>query len=314
MKHPIILALFAFCCLFHPAHSVALPPPHGLYEIGGDAFTNINITGYKAELTWSDGNPADGVYDWSRIDGLVASARLYHKQLGISLRILSQPPAWVTALPGVVTYNTRLGRDPMVMPFDTIVQPKIVAFIQAFCQHFDNQLNYVVLGGMGYKTESLMPLPSEIGLNMTIEDYTAAWKASRNLFVDTYSANLAFTPFVLAAAVPFVDPGANQAITDVMNYGLIYPHYGMTQWGLKATSNSTFFINNIILTNDFNRATGFELIGASDGSSGGDLQGTLAQALAAGGRLGADWIEIYAVDAMNSQYVRILSKFNKLLK
>src|SRR5689334_23563709 len=74
--------------------------PHGLYEIGGDAFTNPNISGLRAELKWSMSNPSDGVYDWARIDGLVANAVKNQKQIGLTLIMLSEPPTWVTALPG----------------------------------------------------------------------------------------------------------------------------------------------------------------------------------------------------------------------
>src|SRR4051794_31651538 len=155
--------------------SRAARAPHGLYEIGGDAWTNPGISGWRAELKWSLSNPSDGVYDWARIDTLVAAAVKNKKQIGLTLIMLSSPPPWVTALPGAKTYTGGLAADPMVMPFDPVVRPKIIAYITALCQHFDNQLDYIVMGGMGYKTESYMPLPSDIGLNMTIADYTTAW-------------------------------------------------------------------------------------------------------------------------------------------
>ncbi len=166
------------------------------------------------------------------------------------------------------------------------------------------------MGGLGYKTETYMPLPSEIGLSMTISDYTTAWVNSSDLFIDTYNQNLLNTPFVVAAGVPFSDSGAATAITSVINHGLLYPLFGIAQWGLKATSNNGFFLNQVIQANAVGRATGFQLAGASDGSVGGDLQGTLEQALAAGLALGADWIEIYAADAMNPVYAPLLLQYN----
>jgi hypothetical protein len=85
------------------------------------------------------------------------------------------------------------------------------------------------------------------------------------------------------------------------------------QWGLNATSNNGFFINKLIQDNASDRATGFQLTGASDGSVGGDLKGTLEQALDAGVGLGADWIEIYAADAMNSAYAPLLASIDSEL-
>ncbi len=292
----------------------ATKAPHGLYEIGGDAWTNPGINGWKAEIKWSLSNLSEGVYDWSKIDRLVTNAVKYKKQLGVSIRILSSPPAWVTAIPGVKTYKSPQGPDRMVLPFDPIVQPKMIAFIKAFCLHFDGKLDFVVMGGLGYKTETYMPLPSQIGLNMSISSYTTAWINSSDLFVDTYSQNLHTTPFVIAGGIPFDDPGAAAAITTVINHGLLYPLFGITQWGLKAKSNNGFLINKLIQDNDAGRATGFQLTGASDGSVGGDLGGTLREALSAGAALGADWIEIYAADAMKPAYAPLLLQYNTLLK
>jgi len=288
--------------------------PHGLYEIGGDAWTNPGISGWRAEILWSKSSTSDGVYDWSKIDALVASAVLYHKQIGLAVKILSAPPTWVTSLPGVKTYNSSLGPDPMVLPFDPIVQPKIIAYIKALCLHFDGKLDYIAMGGLGYKTETYMPLPSDIGLDMTIPAYTTAWINSSDLFIDTYNQNLHSTPFVIAGGIPFNDPGASAAITTVINHGLTYPLFGIMQWGLNAKSNNGFLINKFIQDNDAGRATGFQLNGASDGSVGGDLNGTLQQALTAGSALGADWIEIYSADAMNPKYAALLARFNILLK
>src|SRR5207237_8664110 len=119
--------------------------------------------------------PSDGVYDWSKIDGLVTNAVKYHKQLGCTLRILSSVPTWVTNLSGVKMYQTPLGPDKMVLPWDPVAQPKIIACIKAFCLHFVTRLDFVAMGGLGYKVETYMPLPSDIGLNMSISDYTTAW-------------------------------------------------------------------------------------------------------------------------------------------
>jgi len=300
------------------AELTAPPPatkaPHGLYEIGGDAWTNPGISGWRAEIKWDYANPSDGVYDWKHIDGLVSSAVRYHKQLGLAVRILSSVPTWVKNLPGVKMYNTPLGPDPMVLPWDAVAQPKIIAFITALCQHLDGKLDYMAMGGLGYKTETYMPLPSAIGLNMPIASYTTAWINSSNKFIDIYNTNLKTTPFIVAGGIPFDDPGASAAITTVINHGLLYPPCGIMQWGLKATSTNGFLINRLIQDNDLGRATGFQLTGASDGSVGGDLQGTLEEALTAGQNLGADWIEIYAVDAMNPIYAPLLATFNRLLK
>ena len=119
-----------------------------MFIVGRDSGTNPAISGWRGELKWAEANPTDGVYNWTRIDALLAIAAKYNKQLGLSVVLLSAPPPWVTALPGVRTYQGGLASDPMVLPFDPIVQPKIITFITALCQHYDNQLDYIVMGGL----------------------------------------------------------------------------------------------------------------------------------------------------------------------
>jgi hypothetical protein len=286
--------------------------PHGLAEIGGDAWTNPNINVLKAETKWIVNNTGDGVYSWTKIDNLIAGSQKAGKQMVLSVILLSQPPSWLTALPGVKTYPSAQG--PMVLPWDPIVQPYIIKYIVALCQHVDGKVDGVEIGGLGVKVETYMPLPSDIGITMSNADYMAAWTASSNLIIDTYAANLKSTPFIIAAGVPIADPSANTAITNVINHGLIYPLFGVMQWGLKATSTDNFFLNKIIHDNDAGRATGFQLAGIATTAEYGSLQGTFEQALAAGQALGADWIEIYYKDAENPAYSIVLATYNGLLK
>jgi hypothetical protein len=293
-----------------PSGGTTAKTPHGLYEIGG-GFDNPGISGYRAELKWSTGNPSDGTYDWKRIDGLVDDAVSNHKQISLTLRVLSDYPAWVVAK-GAKVYNAPKG--PMLLPWDPIAQPAVIAFIKAVCLHFDGQLDYLVMGGMGRRTETYMPLPSEIGLDMTIDEAIAAWVASSTLMVDTYASNLSTTPFIIAAGTPFSEGDATEALTTVVDHGLLYPLFGIMQWGLKADSNTGFYINNWILNYDLGRATGFQITGASDGSVGGDIGGTLEECFIAADAMGADWVEIYGADADNPIYAALLQKYNSLLK
>jgi len=149
---------------------------------------------------------------------------------------------------------------------------------------------------------------------MTIDEAIAAWVASSTLMVDTYASNLSTTPFIIAAGTPFSEGDATEALTTVVDHGLLYPLFGIMQWGLKADSNTGFYINNWILNYDLGRATGFQITGASDGSVGGDIGGTLEECFIAADAMGADWVEIYGADADNPIYAALLQKYNSLLK
>src|SRR5690349_19604859 len=97
--------VFAAVLFSFPTPSIASRAPRGLFVIGRDSGLNAYISGWRGELKWAEANPADGVYNWTRIDDLLTAATRYKKQLGLSVVLLSAPPPWVTALPGVKTYQ-----------------------------------------------------------------------------------------------------------------------------------------------------------------------------------------------------------------
>jgi hypothetical protein len=193
--------------------------------------------------------------------------------------------------------------------------------LKAVCQHVDGKVAYLTLSGVGVRVESYMPMPSEIGWTGTLADLEAAWINSTKKIEDTYAANLTKTAFMIAAGTPFKDQAktGEQALLSVLNYGLKYPLFGAMQWGLNANSATPkkngriFYINQWIKDNDVH-PTGFQMTGASDGSVGGNLKGTLEQCFRAGDALGADIIEVYRADAANPEYAPLLKTYNDKLK
>ena len=118
-----------------------------------------------------DANPAAGVYDWSKIDGLITILTDYDKQIGNFVLVLPSVPDLVTKLPGEKTYVTSLVPNPMVLPFDPVVQPKIIAFITALCQHFDDQLDeHPATGGPWLQDRVLHASSLDIGVAMTVSE------------------------------------------------------------------------------------------------------------------------------------------------
>src|SRR2546421_79912 len=80
-----------------------------------------------------------------------------NKQLGISLVILSAPPKWLTQLRGVETYllPSQNGETvPFVLPWNPIVQRKLINFVTQLCLRYDGLVDYIVMGGLGINTES----------------------------------------------------------------------------------------------------------------------------------------------------------------
>ena len=95
------------------------------------------------------------------------------------------------------------------------------------------------------------------------------------LFIDTYNRNLSSTPFLtsLPVLLSLTPRRRRQSWPSSITVCFIL-QFGIMQWGLNATSNNGFFINKLIQDNAADRATGFQITGASDGSVGGDLKGT----------------------------------------
>jgi hypothetical protein len=288
--------------------------PHGLFEIGGNPLSNPGFGGDRQTIGWNQCESSDGVFKFGVIDKAIAEAVAARKQLGVSVNCLSKYPDWLIGAGAKAYTAPQFGTGPMILPFDPIVQPKLIRFTRELCIHLDGLVDYITMGGFGYKTESYMPLPADIGLAETNEDFMASWTVVANLLVDTYAAYLRQTPFILAGGTPFKDPSAQAKLIAIVNRALLaYPLFGVMQWGLNAKSNSGFYINNLITANDTHPG-GFQMTGASDGSVGGDLKGTLEECFIAANNMGADFVEVYSADGENPAYRDLLVKYNGIFK
>lgn len=311
------------------------PPsnPHGLATYG-DPYTgdvnpsfmdNFNIV--RVEARWDQINTADATYTWTALDAIVTRARGHGKQIGIALRIISDVPTWVQSLAGVTMYPYNDGHNSysLVLPWDATARPKILAFIAAFCAHYNTTADYITMGGLGIRTETYMPLPADIGLGISNSAFLALWVTSSEGIIDTYDANLSRCVHWVAGGKVFNDSGAQAASSTVIEYNLAFSRGGTQQWGLSASSNNGFFVNAYIQNNP-THSGGFQMNGASDGSGGGNVCGSIANppcvpatnglslALDNGVSLKGDVIEVYGVDAANSAYVDLFSLINAELK
>src|SRR4051794_13098650 len=160
IKGPRVVGLLAAAILVSllspPLTSRAQAPakaPHGLIQIGGDGWENPVIDGMRIQVKWADIQPDnDTQYDWSSIDEQVANAQTYQKQLGLSLAILSAAPPWLTDTTGVSTYwapSPTGPSTPFVLPWDPVVQAKVINFVTELCQRYDGVVDYIVMGGLG---------------------------------------------------------------------------------------------------------------------------------------------------------------------
>jgi hypothetical protein len=290
------------------------------------------VDGLHLGVQWSDVALTEDVsgWDWSGIDRELQNAVLNNKQVGISLKLLSDPPAWLLTTYGVPTYlvvNNEGNDIAMVLPWDPIVKQKMIDFISALGHHIssaqfgnlplDGTASFVVMGGLGIQTETHMPGPADTiphipdpnnpGQDISIADELALWQQTSKDLIAAYAANLRTTPYLMAAGIPIAEdvPNSTTALTDVFCYGIgktapecvgtRYKGYGalfgVMSWALNENSTTDFFVNEWISTNSPTSSTGFQF--ATDYKGLLDPTAVLDRAL----ELNGHFIEVYSSDA-----------------
>ena len=324
--------------------------PHGIFQLTGGTpwYTNPNVDGLHLGVQWSEVAITEDIsgWNWDRIDSNLQNAVLYNKQIGISLKVLSDPPDWLETTYGVPRYLVpKQGGNAlsMVLPWDPIVKEKVNQFISELAHHvtsakygnlpLDGTAVFVIMGGLGVQTETGMPAPTATiphipdpnnpGNDISIEDELALWQESSKDFIATYAANFRTTPYIMAGSIPIDDdkPASTTALTDVFCYGIganspncvgtgykgFGARFGVMQWGLNEHSSTNFIVNEWISTNSPTNSTGFQF--GSDFEGLTDPSPVLEKAV----ELNAHFVEVYSGDA-NGQYAEKIHSYSSKLK
>ena len=157
------------------------------------------------------------------------------------------------------------------------------------------------MGGLGSSTEMHMPDTFPYPDGKDIDAASAAWIISSNTIIAQYAAHLTRTPFVAALAVPFngtVGTTALQSVVDT-SLSLYGSRIGFENWGLNAESSTGYLPNAIIYDHRLTNPVGFQMTGNATTGGGGDLRGTLRQAMEAGVAMGAQYLQVYGDDIAN---------------
>ncbi|MEO5717500.1 MAG: hypothetical protein ABIR29_02890, partial [Chthoniobacterales bacterium] len=290
--------------------------PSGIVGGGAAAFTNPHTSGRYKKYNWIDIQPLSGTaYDWSDLDSQIATAAANKKQFVVLLSLNSgDPTIGIAALPawlisaGAKAYpmlNAKTGQTLyQFLPWDPVWQSKALTFIAAFCDRYDGQIASVSMGGVGSSTEMHMPDTFPYPDGKDISAAAAAWVISSNTIIAQYAAHLTQTPFVAALAVPFngtIGTTALQSVVDT-SLSLYGSRIGFENWGLNAESSTSYLPNSIIFNHRFTNPVGFQMTGNATSGGGGDLRGTLRQAMEAGVAMGAQYLQVYGDDVANPIY------------
>lgn len=143
---PLVLMVLAALMIFGAAAGANCQSIKGIYALGSDTRSQIpravlenpNVDGIALRYAWDDLEPAEGTFDWTRVDRDVARAQLYHKKVSLSVTAGVRTPHWVYAAgaaPFTFAWDKTWGfslcsRQSIPVPWNTIYLSKWKAFVR----------------------------------------------------------------------------------------------------------------------------------------------------------------------------------------
>jgi hypothetical protein len=172
---------------------------NGVYDLGAtdstkfssSVLTNTSVDGLAIRAKWSTLEVSDGVFDWSEIDSVIATAAAHGKKVSISVEAGIFSPSWVYA-EGAQSFQFVWDRSwgpplcsivAIPVPWDAVFLQKWAEFVGAFGAKYDDNpyVSHVKLTGVNGKTQETT-LPHSINENInsgqcTGYDDMANWQA-----------------------------------------------------------------------------------------------------------------------------------------
>ena len=281
-----------------------------------EAWSNRNIDGMRARLPWSVVEPNKGSFDWRDLDHMLSLARRHNKVIGFSVAAGIYTPRWVYG-DGASRYDLSDGSGTMPLPWDQVFLNDWLAFIRRLGARYDSDpaLAYVVMSGMGQNIETYLAQTRRDETRLTTLGGTTAWRGAAKQIISAYADAFPTTPFFITAAKPFHSPEGLSALQHVVDWGVAtYPgRFGIMNASLNANSTTGYYPNLAVYTYASRQPVGFQML-CSEAQDPRRLQGTLKQALWAGIRLGAKFIEVYQADADLATNQQILANAGDALE
>ena len=295
--------------------------PHGIFDILSDTvsdsqpcWTNPAIDGVRWRGGWNRvQRKVDGPYDWSGPDAALTLAQRHGKQIGISFVALMAPPEGLEAA-GCKFVQLSYGKVPWVN--DPVFLAKWSDFIKAAGARYDGKVDYVAMGGLGRVIESgIGRRPSDMQALDALGGL-AGWESAAKAITEAHAMAFQRTPFIFTAAKPYNKPAGRDALEHVINYlAPKYPkRFGIMNCSLNAHSRTGYLPNELVQKWSSTNPCGLQFLTSTHGFKGHSMGGSLAEALDAGVRLGAHWIEIYSLDGDNPANANLLRGISAKLR
>jgi hypothetical protein len=288
--------------------------PHGMFGLLRDTvsekqgcWTNPALNGVRWRGGWNlVQKTVDGPYDWSGPDAALALAQKHGKQLGISFVALMAPPEGLEAA-GCKFVQLSYAKIPWIN--DPVFMAKWKDFIKAAGARYDGKVDYIAMGGLGRVIESGIGARPNDMKALDALGGLAGWETAVKAITDAHAAAFLQTPFIFTAAKPYRSPAGRDSLERVIDYlAAKYPHrFGIMNCSLNAHSSTGYLPNKFVQKWSATNPCGLQFLTSTRGFGGHTMGGSLAQALDAGVKLGAHWIEIYQLDGDNVANAKLLT-------
>jgi len=287
-------------------------------------FNNPSVDGLIFRTAWNEMEQSEGNCNWSKVDAMLAAAQAAHKPMGLSVTAGFRSPAWLAGT-GTQMMTGSLVRSfaptrtvSMPYPWDLVYQEKWGAFLRALGQRYDQnpQLAYVTMAGMGFAVEPVMAKTAADIEQFREAGGLPAWVRGSEQIIDIYAQAFPHTPFLLAMLKPVSTPDADDALAQVVDYGLEkYPgRFGVMYHGLNASASELDYYDRTVRDNADKTTVGYQMVWSTHGKNAEWLLGSLENCLESGVRMKAHFIEVYAVDCDDPAYSALLRRIGAELK
>ena len=295
------------------AASESTKSPHGIFDLLSDkvseaqpCWTNPAIDGVRWRGGWNRiQKRVDGPYDWSGPDAALALAQKHGKQIGMSFVALMAPPEGLEAA-GCKFVQLSYGKIPWMN--DPVFLTKWSDFIKAVAARYDGKVDYIAMGGLGRVIESgIGRRPSDMKALDALGGLSG-WESAAKAITAAHAGAFRQTPFIFTAAKPYNNPAAKDVLERTLNdLAQKYPNrFGIMNCSLNAHSRTGYLPNALVRKWSATNPCGLQFLTSTQGFKGHSMGGSLEEALQAGVRLGAHWLEIYTRDGDDPANAKLL--------
>src|SRR5215470_5653009 len=133
-----------------------------------NAYANSNTKGVTFRTSWADVEPADGTYDFSKLDTVFANAEKYGKWVDLILIPGFGTPSW--ALKGVQTVSMPISYGPgassgtplpLPVPWDSTYLSEWSTFLKAIASRYESHASFRMIAAAG---------PTSVSAEMSLPD------------------------------------------------------------------------------------------------------------------------------------------------